>query len=129
MTIPIAPSPSTLSPPFQRDVNLLSDKKTVAPVKPQVNLDEVDPEVLKSAQGMEAMFVDLMLQSMRKTVPKNDLGLDSQATEIYQGMYDTEVADRAAKHGGLGIAEQVVAYLERAGYNVKRAKESPGGKQ
>lgn len=84
---------------------------------PVIDRKKVDPQVLKAAEGMEAMFLDYMMQVMRKSVPDNEMSLDSPATKIYQSMLDSEVSQIAAKTGGVGLAEQIIAYLEAARYN------------
>jgi Rod binding domain-containing protein len=49
--------------------------------------------------------------------------LESAATNIYRGMQDSEIAQKAARAGGIGLAEQILAYMQQqAGYN-----RSPGG--
>ncbi len=108
-----------------------SPDKTV----PVIDRSKVSPEVLQAAEGMESMFLDYMMKVMRQTVPKNDMDLESPATEIYRGMMDSEYAQKIAHQGGVGLADQLIAYLETRGYNlpqgqaaqveVKKAKEKP----
>jgi Rod binding domain-containing protein len=88
--------------------------------RPTLNGRPVDPMVLKAAQGMEAMFLDYMLKTMRQTVPDNPESLNSPATKIYRGMLDSEYADIASRTGGVGLTQQIVDYLEGARYNVPR---------
>ncbi len=83
---------------------------------PRVDWSHVDPKVREAAQGMESIFLDYLMKVMRETVPKNDLDLESPATGIYRSMMDTEVAQKAAQRGGIGLAEQIVAYLESNRY-------------
>lgn len=101
-----------------------SGVKSTSPAAPSSAISQVDPAVLKAAQGMEAMFLDFMMQVMRKTVPKNDLSFDSQAEQIYGSLLDTEMANRAARVGGVGLAEQIIAYLEASGYTQPKRKEA-----
>jgi Rod binding domain-containing protein len=65
---------------------------------------------------MEAMFLDYMMKVMRSTVPKSEMSLENSATEIYRSMHDHEVAERISKAQGVGLAEQIVAYLEGQRY-------------
>jgi Rod binding domain-containing protein len=93
---------------------------------PKVDWSQVDPQVREAAQGMESLFLDYLMKVMRETVPKNDLDLESPATGIYRSMMDTEVAHKAAQRGGIGLAEQIVAYLESNRYSRSREmKEKP----
>jgi flagellar protein FlgJ len=91
----------------------------VSPTKtvPHVDRTKVDPQLVKAAEGMEAMFLDYMMKVMRQTVPKNEMDLESPATEIYRGMMDSEYAQKAAHQGGVGLADQIIAYLDAQGYN------------
>jgi flagellar protein FlgJ len=82
---------------------------------------------------MEAMFIDYMMKVMRETVPKSDMDLESPTTEIYRGMLDAETSQRAAKSGGVGIADQIIAYLESQKYTLPKGQmgrqPSPHGTQ
>lgn len=92
---------------------------------PVVDKRRVDPQTLEAAQGMEAMFLDYMMKVMRETVPKQDNDLESPATRIYRGMQDSEFAKRAAQAGGIGLADQIVAYLEAQRYTLPRGHGVP----
>jgi flagellar protein FlgJ len=93
----------------------------------QIDRSKVDPEVLKAAEGMEAMFLDYLMKVMRETVPKNDMDLESPATNIYRGMMDSEIAQKAAHRGGIGLAEQIIAYIESNRYHLPLGHKSPEG--
>lgn len=84
--------------------------------QPVVDRANVDPAIIKAAEGMEGMFLDYMMNVMRQTVPKDDLSMNSQATDIYTGMMDHETAVKAAHQGGIGLADQVIAYLNSSQY-------------
>jgi flagellar protein FlgJ len=105
--------------PARRPVSALSAPTTPGNRMPKVDRSKVDPTMLQAAEGMEAMFLDLMMKAMRKTVPKSDMDLESPATEIYRGMLDAETVQKAAHSGGVGLADQIVAYLEGRGYTGK----------
>jgi Rod binding domain-containing protein len=99
------------------------------PVKraPDIDLSQVDPETRRAAEGMEAMFLDYLMQTMRKTVPKSELSMENGASEIYRGMLDSEAAQRAARAGGVGLAEQIVAYLHQGRYTENRPVAEENG--
>jgi flagellar protein FlgJ len=112
-----------LPPSFHKEKMDWGDSALKAPTTPprrmpKVDRSQVNPEIVKAAEGMEAMFIDYMMKVMRQTVPKNDMDLESPATEIYQGMLDSEYSQQAAHHGGIGLAEQIIAYLDTQGYNL-----------
>src|SRR5215510_7220579 len=89
--------PNPLSPSYGG--NPLTAPVTPGKRLPVVDKTQVDPQVLKAAEGMEAMFLDYMMKVMRQTVPKSEMDLNSPATEVYQGMLDSETAQRAARTG------------------------------
>ncbi len=85
-------------------------RKTQAPPSSTPDMQE---KIREAAEGLEALFISMMFEAMRKTVPKNDLDCESPATEIYRNMLDREIADKSAHQKGFGLAEQIVAYLSR----------------
>jgi flagellar protein FlgJ len=90
-----------------------------------VDKSKVDPEIRKAAEGMEAMFLDYMMKTMRETVPKNEMDLESPATAVYRSMQDSEIAQTAARAGGVGLADQLIAYLDSQRYTLPREQGVP----
>jgi flagellar protein FlgJ len=97
-------------------VKSLTARTSRTPVIQPIDRSRVDPRILEAADGMEAMFVDYMLKVMRQTVPKGELVEQSAATEIYQGMLDSEIAQKAARSKGFGLSDQIIAYLNSRSY-------------
>lgn len=131
MTRPIGMGGSGLPPSFPKKEEMHWGKDAssapISPtqVAPHIDRSKADPEIVKAAEGMEAMFLDYMMQVMRKTVPKSELDLESPASEIYRGMLDSEYAQKAAHQGGIGLADQVIAYLDRQAYNLPQGQGVP----
>lgn len=120
--IALPPSPHLASP------QLDSAKPLTASATPgkriaAVDRSKADPRIVEAAEGMEAMFLDYMMQVMRQTVPKNEMGLDNMGTQVYQGMLDHEYAQKAAKTGGFGLADQIIANLQPQSYNLTRTAQ------
>ena len=116
MTGPVVPASVSLTPSIpsiETRVKELPQKK------------EHDPAIIAAAQGMESMFLDYMMKVMRQTVPKNEFSMDSPAIEIYRGMLDSEIADRASKTQGVGLADQIIDYLDSARYTEIRNRRPP----
>lgn len=105
--------------------NALSAPSTPPRLAPVIDRSKVSPEIRQAAEGMETMFLDYMMKVMRQTVPKNDMDLESPATEIYRSMMDSEYAEKAAHHGGIGLADQIIAYLDSQGYNLQEGHGAP----
>jgi flagellar protein FlgJ len=67
--------------------------------------------VKKAAQQFEALFVQMVLKSMRDALPKSGL-LDSTAQQMYTGMLDQQLATKVAA-SGTGLAELIAKQLSR----------------
>ena len=68
----------------------------------------------ETAQQFEALFIQMMLAEMRKSIPKEGL-FDSQAVQTYQDMADKQVSLDMAKRGDFGIANVIKQQFERQG--------------
>jgi flagellar protein FlgJ len=69
-----------------------------------------DKKLRKACQGMESLFLNMLLSDMRKTVPKDDL-YDSSQEDIMQSMLDTDLSKIMAKAGGIGLASMMYRQL------------------
>jgi len=76
--------------------------------------DRRDRESLRrSCQDFEAIFIQSMFKSMRKSIPDGGLFTRDTAHEIYQDMLDGEVAKEISRHQSLGLADQMYRQMER----------------
>lgn len=71
-----------------------------------------DEALRKAAQQFEALFLNMMLKSMREATPKDGI-FDSQQTEFYTQMYDQQLTQHLSGKG-IGIANMMVQQLTRA---------------
>lgn len=117
---PVAPGHSSLS----GLPSLKMAGSTPAKRLPVVDRTQVPKELREAAEGMEAMFLDYLMKTMRQTVPKNGMDLENPATEIYRSMQDSETARIAARSGGVGLADQIIAYMMAERYDLERASRS-----
>ncbi len=67
----------------------------------------------KACQDFEAIFIQSMFQSMRKTIPEGGLFEQDHATKMYQEMMDQEMATKISRHQSLGLAEQMYRQMEK----------------
>lgn len=67
--------------------------------------------VKKAAQQFEALFMQMVLKSMRDALPKSGL-LDSAAQQMYSDMLDQQLATRVAA-SGTGLADMIAKQLSR----------------
>lgn len=72
-----------------------------------------DAKLKNACEQFEAMFLDLMFQEMRKTVPKDKLWGDSNADDILRSMYDTELTKNMAQAGGVGLADMLYRQIKK----------------
>ncbi len=67
--------------------------------------DEGDKKELKKAcEQFESIMMSMMYKQMKATIPSSDLMENSQAKEIYEGMLDDELMQKAGSRG-IGLAD------------------------
>ena len=68
----------------------------------------------KVAQQFESLFLSMMLKNMRATLPGGD-PLANDASKMATDMYDQQLAQNIASKGrGIGLADALVAQIERS---------------
>lgn len=77
--------------------------------------DSNDQELEKACHQFESLFVKYMLQTMRDTIPENNLFGGGQAEKIYTGMLDDEVARSVSQQRGIGLAAIMYAQMASMG--------------
>ena len=85
------------------DASALSRLKQVSKSAPHEAAKEV-------ATQFEAMFIQMMLKSMRDAIPKGGL-FDSNDLETYTEMADQQIAINLSKSGGMGLADLITRQL------------------
>ncbi|UJD94295.1 flagellar assembly peptidoglycan hydrolase FlgJ [Lelliottia amnigena] len=88
------------------DAQSLNELKTKAGQDQAANLRPV-------ARQVEGMFVQMMLKSMRETLPKDGM-FSSDSTRLYTSMYDQQVAQQMTSGKGLGLADMIVKQMQAA---------------
>ena len=66
----------------------------------------------ETAQQFEAMFLQMMLKTMRAAVPKSGF-MDSNAVQSYESMYDRELSLHLARKNSIEIADMLVKSLSQ----------------
>jgi peptidoglycan hydrolase FlgJ len=87
------------------DTKSVDDLRLQAKQNPEQALKEV-------AQQFEAIFINMMLKSMREALPKKGI-FDSQETQFYTQMLDQQLAQKMST-SGIGLADMMVQQLSRA---------------
>jgi flagellar protein FlgJ len=87
------------------------DQSALASIKRQARSN--DPAALKAAaQQFEAMFLQMVLKSMRDATPKEGL-LDNDQTRLYESLLDQQMSQVLASKGGTGLAKIIESQLSR----------------
>ncbi|WP_018953179.1 flagellar assembly peptidoglycan hydrolase FlgJ [Thioalkalivibrio sulfidiphilus] len=72
---------------------------------------EESPEAAEAAaRQFEALFIQMMLKSMRDAMPV-DSGMDGEQVKFYQGMFDQQIALEMSKGEGIGLRESLLRQL------------------
>ena len=73
-----------------------------------------DEKVTKEvAQQFEAIFINMMLKSMREATDRSGL-LDSEATKTYESMFDHQLSTELSANGTFGIAQALQNQLNQS---------------
>jgi flagellar protein FlgJ len=78
-----------------------------------------DKKLKAVCKDMESVFMNMMLTTMRATVPKDSLLGDSNEDGIMKSMLDTEMSKNMAQAGGVGLADLLYRQLS------PQTKQSP----
>jgi Rod binding domain-containing protein len=94
--------------------NIRGDVKPLS--EPKSGTSGIDKEKLKKAcTEFEAVFINQLLQFMRRTVPSSKPGVLESGKDVYQSLFDQELSNSMAKRGGLKIGEMVYKQMMRRG--------------
>ena len=74
---------------------------------------KTDTATRQTATQFEAMFIQMMLKSMREATDKEGL-MTSDHEEAFQEMYDRELSVQLAKRNTLGVADMLVKSIDRS---------------
>lgn len=91
----------------------IADIHQVAGLKQLASRDE-QAALKEAAKQFEALFVQMVIKQMREASLGDPLLGNSQG-QLYRELYDQQLALHLAKQSGLGIADMLVAQLEKPG--------------
>ena len=78
--------------------------------------------IKETAQQFEALFLQMMMKSMRDSIVKSELS-ESNTMETFEGMFDKEVSVQLAKKNSMGLADMLVKNLEQQQANIATTAE------
>ncbi len=68
---------------------------------------------IQTAQQFEALFLQMMMKSMRDSIDKSDVfGKPDSARDTFESMFDKEISVQMAKRNSLGLADFLVKGIE-----------------
>lgn len=73
--------------------------------------------IRETAQQFEALFIQMMMKSMRDSIDKSEMS-ESSTMDTFQGMFDKEVSVQLAKKNSMGLADMLVKNLEQQQANI-----------
>lgn len=89
---------------------LAADSRSLEQLK-RAARDDPRQAAKKVATQFEALFMQMVLKSMREATPRSGL-LDSQEQDVYRGMLDQQIAQQIASKG-TGLSEMIARQLAR----------------
>ena len=78
--------------------------------------------IRETAQQFEALFLQMMMKSMRESIVKSEMS-ESSTLETFEGMFDKEVSVQLAKKNSMGLADMLVKNLEQQQANIATTSE------
>jgi flagellar protein FlgJ len=88
---------------------LAADPNGLASLKRRALTDEKGA-MRAAAQQFETLLLDMMVKSMRQTVP-GEGPLDNEGTRMFTELLDQQFSRSIAQKGGLGLADLIVKQL------------------
>ena len=85
----------------------------------QAKESKEDAKLKAVCKDMEAMFLNMMMADMRKTVQKSKL-VDTSTEDLMTSMLDTEMTKNMASAGGMGLADMLYRQLRIDASAVKK---------
>ena len=73
----------------------------------------------KVTKDFEAIFLNMMMKSMRDTLPEGEFMEKSFGRKIYEEMQDEKMAEEIAKGGGIGLAKELYDQLSKRYYQME----------
>ena len=84
---------------------------------PDAKVKDDEAKLREAANEFEAIFIQQMLKTMRKTSLESDFIKKSEGEKIFRSMLDEQYAILSAKSGRLGLGEMIFQQLR---YNLKK---------
>ncbi|MEK9554218.1 MAG: rod-binding protein [Gammaproteobacteria bacterium] len=96
------------------DTSMVYDFSRLGTLKAQAAKDQADNEAIEqTAQQFEAMFIQMVMKSMRATIPEGGL-LDSNQTKTFEQLLDQQFAMAMSDRRSTGISQMIEQFIRRS---------------
>jgi len=103
--------PASIDPSVMSHATLKARADQITQAAGSAQKSQSQTEARKVAQDFEALFLNMMLKEMRKTVGKGGLLGDDAGTQVFQELMDTALADAMAKSSKFGLGDIVAKHM------------------
>lgn len=102
--------------------SMAADSRSLDALRTQASKDP-KAALKAAAKQFETVFMNMVLKSMRDTVPKDGLMSGGSEEQMFQGMLDQQFAQSMADGKGTGLADLIVKQLSR-NLNIDQAADA-----
>ena len=102
-----------MAAPLNAADGLAIDTKSLGQLRLQAKKTP-DQALKAAAQQFEAVFMNMMLKSMREATPQ-DGPMDNEQTKLFTGMLDQQLTQKMSSDHSIGLADMLVKQLRRTG--------------
>jgi peptidoglycan hydrolase FlgJ len=74
---------------------------------------QTDDRLKKACSDFEGIFLNMMVQTMKKTIPKDGILGKSHQSEVFDSMFFQEISSQLARERGLGIGDALYRQVRR----------------
>lgn len=96
-------------------------QKTAIPM--QKTLSDDNKKLMDACEQFEALFLNMMMKEMRKTIPNDGFIPRGNEEEMFTGMFDEEVTKNIAKTNATGLAKMMFEQLRDKSQDNKKEFE------
>lgn len=75
--------------------------------------DAEDAKLKEACRELESVFLEILISEMRRTAPRDALFGGGRGEDMFQDMFDQEIAKKMAARGGIGLADILYGQLKR----------------
>ncbi len=113
-----------MAAPLNNLNNLAVDAQSLDALRAQAK-HAPDKALAAAAKQFEAVFMNMLLKSMREATPQDGM-FDSEQTKMFTSMLDQQLAQNMGGARGIGLADMMVKQLSRHSVSPEKVAATPG---